>query len=70
MVLTEEPTQNTFAAALTGRISREFFSKLDAPVSLIGSKNVPAIPVCQKLEEYMLPSEESVAIAIEELLSW
>ena len=43
LVLTEEPYNNSFAQALAGRIQEKCFENLDAPVSVIGSENLPAI---------------------------
>ncbi len=39
MVLTEEQQNNSFAEALAGRISKECFRFLDAPVQVLGSLN-------------------------------
>ena len=44
LVLTEEPVHNTFAQSLAGRIQENCFFDLDAPVMVIGSENLPAIP--------------------------
>ncbi len=70
MVLTEEPLLNSFAEALAGRISKECFKHLDAPVWTLGSANLPAVPLNVKLERMMIPSAEKVAAAIRELLSF
>ncbi|HXH17447.1 MAG TPA: thiamine pyrophosphate-dependent enzyme [Chitinophagales bacterium] len=70
IVLTEEPLQNSFAEALTGRIASECFQWLDAPVKAIGSVNTPAIPLNATLEKAMLPSAEKVAQVMENLLSY
>lgn len=70
MILTEEPTQNSFAESLAGRISSHFFTKLDAPVQVVGSENLPAIPLNITLEQTMLPNAEKVSKQIEYLLNW
>ncbi len=70
LVVTEETTVNTYAEALAGRIGREFFKFLDGPVQVVGSANVPAIPVNTYLEEFMLPNADKVADAILELLNF
>ncbi|MCB0464926.1 MAG: tungsten formylmethanofuran dehydrogenase, partial [Aequorivita sp.] len=44
LVVTEEPSENGFSRGLQGRIQEECFQQLDAPVMLIGSENMPAIP--------------------------
>jgi len=70
LVITEEPVNNSFALALSGKIQEECFKYLDAPVMTIGSENMPAIPLNSTLEETMIPSTEKVKIKIEELLSY
>lgn len=69
-VLTEEPIMNSFAQAIAGRISSELFKYLDAPVKMLGAKNLPAVPLNSGLEKAMLPSAEKVGVVMEELLSW
>lgn len=70
IVLTEEPYNNGFAQALAGRISKFCFEYLDAPVEVIGSENLPAIPLNSILETTMLPNANKVAKAIAELLKY
>ena len=45
LIVTEEPSENSFSRALQGRIQEVCFKELDAPVMLIGSENMPAIPL-------------------------
>jgi 2-oxoisovalerate dehydrogenase E1 component len=70
MVLTEEPLLNSFAESLAGRISKECFSSLDAPVWTIGAANLPAIALNVALEKMMLPNAEKVKSALSELLNY
>ena len=70
IVLTEEPYNNSFAQAIAGRISQNCFKHLDAPVVVIGSENLPAIPLNSTLEHAMLPNAEKVKIKIAELLKY
>ncbi|KZS42798.1 tungsten formylmethanofuran dehydrogenase [Aquimarina aggregata] len=70
LVVTEEPSNNSFARALAGKIQEECFRYLDAPVVTIGSENMPAIPLNSTLEQTMIPSTEKVKIKIEELLKY
>jgi len=70
IVLTEEPYNNGFPQALAGRISKKCFEYLDAPVEVIGSENLPAIPLNSTLETTMLPNASKVEKAIEELLNY
>jgi 2-oxoisovalerate dehydrogenase E1 component len=69
LVLTEEQQNNSFAEALAGRISRECFQYLDAPVEVLGSLNLPAVPMNINLEKAMLPNADKVTIALTRLLS-
>lgn len=70
MVLTEEPVNNGFSQSIAARISEHCFEYLDAPVKVIGSENLPAIPLNSILEKTMLPNAEKVEIAIEKLLNY
>ncbi len=69
LVVTEEPSNNSFALALAGKIQESCFQFLDAPVMTIGSENVPAVPLNSTLEETM-PSVEKVKTKIKELLNY
>lgn len=68
LVLTEETLRNSFAEAIAGRIQRNCFQYLDAPVEIIGSANLPAIPLNIGLEKEMLPNADKVAEAYRRLL--
>ena len=70
MVLTEEQQNNSFAEALAGRISKECFKFLDTPVQVLGSLNLPAVPMNANLEKTMLPNAEKVARVIKILLDF
>ncbi len=70
LVITEEPSDNGFSRGLQGRIQEECFIHLDAPVMLIGSENMPAIPLNSTLEQTMIPSTEKVKVKIEEVLNY
>ncbi|WP_179321047.1 alpha-ketoacid dehydrogenase subunit alpha/beta [Winogradskyella helgolandensis] len=70
LVVTEEPSNNSFARALSGKIQEECFKHLDAPVMTIGSENMPAIPLNSTLEQTMIPSTEKVKAKIEDLLNY
>jgi len=70
IVLTEEPSLNGFAQGIAARISENCFEYLDAPVRVIGSKNLPAIPLNSTLEKAMLPNAEKLEKAITELLAY
>lgn len=70
LVLTEEPLLNSFAESLAGRISRQCFESLDAPVHTLGASSLPAIPLNIDLEKEMLPNAEKVTKELRELLSY
>src|SRR5258706_11984986 len=69
-VLTEEPLLNSFAESLAGRISKECFSFLDAPVWTLGAADLPAVPLNVDLEKMFLPNAAKVAEALGLLLSY
>lgn len=69
-VLTEEPLLNSFAESLAGRISKECFKSLDAPVWTFGAANLPAVPLNVDLEKMMLPNAEKVAEELHKLLAF
>jgi 2-oxoisovalerate dehydrogenase E1 component len=66
-ILTEEPLMNSFAESLAGRISKECFRSLDAPVWTYGAANLPAVPLNVDLEKMMLPTTAKVR---EEMKKW
>lgn len=70
MILTEEPSNNGFAQSIASRISQHCFKQLDAPVIVVGSENLPAIPLNSILEKTMLPNADKVEKAIESLLNY
>jgi 2-oxoisovalerate dehydrogenase E1 component len=70
LVVTEEPSENSFSRALQGRIQEECFQSLDAPVMVIGSENMPAIPLNTTLEQTMIPSVEKVKDKLLQILNY
>ena len=70
LVVTEEPSDNGFSRSLQGKIQENCFQELDAPVMLIGSENMPAIPLNSTLEQTMIPSTAKVKAKIEELFEY
>lgn len=70
LVVTEEPTNNSFARSLAGLIQEKCFKNLDAPVMVIGSENMPAIPLNSTLEFTMIPNVDKVKAKIKELLNY
>jgi 2-oxoisovalerate dehydrogenase E1 component len=70
LVVTEEPTNNSFARSLAGLIQEHCFQQLDAPVMVIGSENMPAIPLNSTLEFTMIPNADKVREKMVELLGY
>ena len=70
LVLTEEQQTNSFAEALAGRISKECFKWLDAPVDVLGALDLPAVPLNIGLEKAMLPNAEKVAARLRKIFSF
>ena len=68
LVLTEETITNSFAEALAGRISRDCFRFLDAPVQTLGSADIPAVPLNMGMEAVMLPNADKTYSVLLELL--
>jgi 2-oxoisovalerate dehydrogenase E1 component len=70
IVLTEETLRNSFAEAIAGRIQKHCFNYLDAPVEVMGSANLPAVPLNIGLEKEMLPNADKLATLIGNLLAY
>jgi 2-oxoisovalerate dehydrogenase E1 component len=70
LIVTEEPVNNSFALSIAGFISKNLFEHLDAPVDVIGSENLPAIPLNSILEEAMIPNAGKVKKMIEKVLQY
>jgi len=70
LVVTEEPSDNGFSRSLQAKIQENCFLELDAPVMLIGSENMPAIPLNSTLEQTMIPSTAKVKAKIQELIEY
>ncbi|MEN9598223.1 MAG: hypothetical protein RL596_534 [Bacteroidota bacterium] len=70
LVLSEEQQHNSFAEALSLRISNDCYHFLDAKVEVMGAKNLPAVPINVALEAAMLPTATKVAERIGKLLSY
>jgi 2-oxoisovalerate dehydrogenase E1 component len=70
LIVTEEPANNSFARSLAGLIQEKCFKYLDAPVMVIGSENMPAIPLNSTLEFTMIPNVDKVRAKMEKLLEY
>ena len=70
MLVTEESTEASFTLGLAGRIQRDNFKALDAPVSIVGSVDTPAIPLNSTLEAALLTNADKVKSALSVLLNY
>jgi 2-oxoisovalerate dehydrogenase E1 component len=70
IVLSEEQQNNSFAEALSLRISNNCYHFLDAKVEVVGALNLPAIPINMALEAAMLPTVDKVVNRIDKLLKY
>jgi 2-oxoisovalerate dehydrogenase E1 component len=70
LVLSEEQQNNSFAEALSLRISNHCYHYLDAHVEVMGGKNLPAVPIQLDLEAEMLPTATKLAERIYKLLAY
>jgi len=68
LIVTEEQQNNSFSEALAGRISKQCFPYLDAPVDVLGALDLPAVPMNMILEAAMLPNADKVAARIQQLI--
>ena len=51
-------------------ITEKCFERLDAPVRIVGSASLPAVPLNATLEATMIPNAEKVRAALVELLQY
>jgi 2-oxoisovalerate dehydrogenase E1 component len=70
LVLSEEQQNNSFAEALSLRISNQCYHFLDARVEVMGAKNLPAVPINTALEAAMLPTPAKLKERIHKLLAY
>ena len=69
-MVTEESVEASFSLGLAGRIQRDNFKFLDAPVQIVGSVDTPAIPLNSTLEAALLTNAEKVKEGIEFVLAY
>ena len=70
ILVTEESIEATFTLGLAGRIQRDNFEYLDAPIKIVGSVDTPAIPLNSTLEAALLTNADKVKISLEELFNY
>jgi 2-oxoisovalerate dehydrogenase E1 component len=70
LLVTEESVEANFTLGLAGRIQKNCFEFLDAPVEIVGSVDTPAIPLNTTLEAALLTNAERVSQALTALLTY
>ncbi len=70
LFVTEESIESSFTLGLAGRLQRDNFKFLDAPISIVGSIDTPAIPLNSILEAELLPNAEKVEEKLKQLLAY
>jgi 2-oxoisovalerate dehydrogenase E1 component len=70
IVLSEEQQNNSFAEALSLRISNSCYHFLDAKVEVVGAMNLPAVPINFGLEKAMLPTINKLKNKISQLIAY
>jgi 2-oxoisovalerate dehydrogenase E1 component len=70
IIVTEESIECSFSLGLAGRLQRDNFKYLDAPIQIVGSVDTPAIPLNSELELTLLPNAEKVSKAIDQIIKF
>jgi 2-oxoisovalerate dehydrogenase E1 component len=60
ILVSEESEEASFTLGLAGRLQRDNFQFLDAPIAIIGSVDTPAIPLNASLEAALLTNSDKV----------
>jgi len=70
VLVTEESCEASFTLGVAGKIQKNCFKSLDAPVEIVGSVDTPAIPLNSDLEAAVLNSAAKVAQGIARVLNF
>ena len=70
LLVTEESVEASFTLGLAGRIQRDNFKFLDAPIGIVGSVDTPAIPLNSGLEAELLTNADKVRAGLRELIGF
>ena len=70
IIVTEESEECSFSLGLAGRLQRDNFKFLDAPIEIVGSVDTPAIPLNSDLELALLPNADKIKKAIDKTLKF
>jgi acetoin:2,6-dichlorophenolindophenol oxidoreductase subunit beta len=66
VIVDDSPITCGFGSFVASIIAEEFFSYLKAPVKIVARADVP-VPFSRQLEEYIIPSEEKLILAIKKI---
>ena len=70
VLVTEESEEASFTLGLAGRIQRDNFEFLDAPIQIVGSIDTPAIPLNSTLEAALLTNATKVKNSLVKLFNY
>tara|TARA_B100001287_G_scaffold252012_1_gene233658 strand:- start:4897 stop:6981 length:2085 start_codon:yes stop_codon:yes gene_type:complete len=70
ILVTEESIECNFMLGIAGRLQRDNFMYLDAPIEIVGSADTPAIPLNSDLELALLPNGFKIEEKIEKLFKY
>jgi len=70
VLVTEENCEASFTLGVAGKIQKNCFKSLDAPVEIVGSLDTPAIPLNSILEAAMLNNADKVKTGIANVLNF
>jgi len=70
VLVTEESCEASFTLGVAGKIQKNCFTSLDAPIEIVGSVDTPAIPLNSILEYTLLTNGDKVADGIKKTLNF
>jgi len=70
VLVTEESREASFTLGVAGKIQKNCFTSLDAPIEIVGSVDTPAIPLNSILEATLLTNGDKVADGIRATLNF
>jgi 2-oxoisovalerate dehydrogenase E1 component len=70
VLVTEESCEASFTLGIAGKIQKNCFKALDAPIEIVGSVDTPAIPLNSILEYELLTNADKVAAGIKTTLDF
>jgi len=67
VIIDDSPITCGFGSFVASIVAEEFFSYLKAPVKIVARADLP-VPFSRPLEEYVIPSEEKLILAIKKII--